>query len=83
MAKKRWQDLRPGTRRFIVIAGAVEGALKLAALLDLARRPAEEVHGRKLPWAVAIVLVNSLGIVPIAYFRFGRRKLTPPADPRS
>ena len=56
----------------IVLAGAIDGALKVAALIDLARRPASEVRGPKLRWAAAVTLINSLGVVPIAYFVRGR-----------
>ena len=52
---------------------AFEGVLKLAALVDLARRPAAEVRGSKVKWAMAIVLINSAGLVPIGYFVRGRR----------
>jgi len=51
-----------------------EGVLKVAALTDLARRPASEVRGSKLRWALAVTLVNSVGAVPIAYFVRGRRR---------
>jgi hypothetical protein len=71
---RRWSDLTPGTRRLLLAAGAVESALKLAALLDLARRPRAEVRGPKWRWALAITLVNSLGAVPAAYFVYGRRR---------
>lgn len=74
MAKKRWQDLSPRTRQVIVVAGAVEGALKVAALVDLKRRPAGQVRGSKKTWAAAIILVNSAGAVPVAYFLKGRRR---------
>lgn len=74
MAKKRWDELSPRTRRLIVIGATFEGVLKVAALVDLARRPAGEVRGSKPRWAAAIVLVNSLGAVPIAYFGYGRRR---------
>jgi hypothetical protein len=57
-----------------MIAGAaIEGALKAAALADLARRPATEVNGSKTLWALAITLINAAGMVPIAYFVYGRR----------
>lgn len=72
--KRRWSDLDERTRRFIVIGGAVEGLLKIAALTDLARRPASRVRGRKWVWAVVLVLVNSVGGAPLAYFVAGRRK---------
>ena len=74
MSRKKWNDLSPRTRRLIVLAGAIEGVLKIAALIDLARRPANEVRGSKARWATAVTLINSLGAVPIAYFACGRRK---------
>lgn len=77
--KKRWQDLSPQTRRMIVTAAAVEGALKVAALIDLKRRPAEQVRGSRKTWAAAIMLVNSGGAVPVAYFLKGRRPERQPA----
>jgi hypothetical protein len=72
--KRKWDELSPGTRRVVLVAGSVEAALKVAALVDLARRPAEEVRGPKWRWAVAITVVNSMGLMPLAYFRFGRRR---------
>lgn len=74
MIQKRWSELSPRTRRLIVVSGAFEGVLKIAALVDLARRPATEVRGPKRRWATAVVLINSLGIVPLAYFVVGRRR---------
>lgn len=71
--KKRWHDLSPRTRRVIVAVSAIETALKAAALVDLCRRPADQVRGSKKAWATAIVLVNSAGAVPAAYFLRGRR----------
>jgi hypothetical protein len=74
MAKRRWNDLSPRTRQFVAAAATIEGALKVAALFDLKRRPAEQVHGSKKNWAAAIILVNSAGAVPIAYFLKGRHR---------
>jgi hypothetical protein len=74
VSTKKWNDLSPRTRRLIVLASAIEGVLKLAALIDRARRRASEVRGSKARWAVAVMLINSLGAVPIAYFAYGRRK---------
>lgn len=74
MAKKSWNDLSPRARRFIVIGATFEGLLKIAALVDLVRRPAAQVRGSKKRWAAAIVLINSVGAVPIAYFIRGRRR---------
>lgn len=72
--KKRWRDLSPRTRRIVLAGAAFDGALKTAALIDLARRPADEVRGCKVAWAAAILLINSAGAVPIAYFARGRRR---------
>jgi hypothetical protein len=72
--KRRWSELDERTRRLIVAGAVVDGALKIAALADLARRPARQVRGKKGVWAVVLVLANSVGAVPLAYFRFGRRR---------
>jgi hypothetical protein len=74
MANKRWTDLRPQVRRLILIAGTVEATLKVAALIDLARRPSREVRGSKARWATAIVVINAGGLVPVVYFARGRRR---------
>jgi hypothetical protein len=71
--KRRWSDLSERTRRRILIGAAVEGALKIAALVDLRRRPAGRIRGRKWVWATVITLANSAGVVPVSYFLFGRR----------
>jgi hypothetical protein len=57
----------------IFVAGAIDGALRIAALIDLARRPSHEVRGSKARWAAGVSLINSLGVVPSAYFVWGRR----------
>jgi hypothetical protein len=71
--KKRWEELSPRSRKLIIIGAAMEGALKVAALIDLARRPAGEIRGSKAKWVAAIVVVNSAGAVPVYYFARGRR----------
>ena len=73
MPKRRWSDLSEGTRRLIIAGAALEGVLKLLALIDLKRRPADRIRGSKAKWASAVVLVNSVGAVPLAYFLRGRR----------
>jgi hypothetical protein len=72
-AKQHWNDLNPKVRRNLLIAAGVEGALKAAALVDLARRPQHEVRGSKGRWAAALVLVNSGGVLPLFYFARARR----------
>jgi hypothetical protein len=69
--KKRWSDLSPRQQRAIIAAGVVQNALLVAALIDLRRRPAEQVKGSKRLW-VAVSFVNFIG--PIAYFVFGRKR---------
>jgi hypothetical protein len=59
---------------WIVLGAIVEGILKIAALVDLKRRPASEVRGRKWVWASVVTLANSVGVVPLAYFLVGRRR---------
>ena len=74
VAKKKWNELSPPTRRLIIAGGVFDGVLKVAALIDLARRPASEVRGAKVRWALALTLINSVGAVPVAYFSYGRRR---------
>jgi hypothetical protein len=71
--RRQWSELSPGVRRFILVGGTIEGLCKIAALADLARRPPPQVRGKKWVWAIVLVLVNSVGAAPLAYFRFGRR----------
>ena len=73
MDKRRWSDLDPRLRRAMLLAGAVETGLKIAALIDLAQRPDRRVRGSKAGWAAAITVVNAAGAVPILYFLRGRR----------
>lgn len=72
--RRRWSDLSDRSRRFLVIAGVAEGILKLAALVDLKRRPAEQIRGPKWVWASSLVIVGSAGVLPIFYFLIGRRR---------
>jgi hypothetical protein len=67
----RWRDLSDRHRKLLVVAGSIEGVLKIAALVDLWRRPAAEVNGSKAKWAIAIAGVNSAGAVPVLYFLRG------------
>jgi hypothetical protein len=68
---KRWQDLGQVQRRAIVGVAVAETVLKAAMLIDLKRRRANEVRGPRWLWA-ASALTNSAGVVPAAYFVFGR-----------
>jgi hypothetical protein len=72
-ARRSWSELSPRTRRVILVAGTAEAVLKVAALADLRRRPANQIRGSKLTWAGFVTVVNSFGVAPLVYFRFGRR----------
>jgi hypothetical protein len=54
----------------IVVLGAVQLGLQVAALRDLHRRSDRQVRGSRRLW-VAASFVNFLG--PVAYFLAGRR----------
>jgi hypothetical protein len=73
-ARRRWSDLSERTRRLIIAAAVAEGCLKIAALIDIKRRPANQIRGSKWMWAAVVAVVNSFGVVPISYFVFGRRR---------
>jgi hypothetical protein len=74
MARKQWSDLSERTRRLLTLTAIAEGILKLAALIDLKRRPASQVRGPKWLWATVLAIVSSAGVAPISYFVFGRRR---------
>jgi hypothetical protein len=71
--RRQWSDLSERNRRLITITAVAEGILKLAALIDLKRRPASQVRGPKWLWATVLAIVGSAGILPVSYFVFGRR----------
>jgi hypothetical protein len=73
VARRHWSDLSQRTRRLLTITAVAEGILKLAAVIDLKRRPASQVRGPKWLWATVLALVGSAGVVPLSYFIFGRR----------
>ncbi len=73
-ARRRWSDLSEGTRRLLITAAVADGALRVAALIDIKRRPASQIRGRKRVWAAAMAVISSAGVVPISYFVFGRRR---------
>lgn len=77
-AKRTWSDLDQNTRKLIITVAVAEGVLKVAALIDIKRRPAGQIRGPKWLWAPVVAVVNSAGVVPISYFAFGRR---PPPQP--
>ena len=72
--KKQWSDLSPRTRRLLTVTAVIEGILKLAALIDIKRRPASQIRGPKWLWAPAVAGISSAGVLPISYVLVGRRQ---------
>ncbi len=50
-AKRKWSDLSDRTRKLIITVAVAEGILKVAALIDIKRRPASQIRGPKWVWA--------------------------------
>lgn len=69
--RRRWSDLTQRERVVVAVLATVQLTLLVAALVDLRRRPAEQIRGGKGRW-VLISMVNTVG--PITYFLAGRRR---------
>jgi hypothetical protein len=54
-----------------VLSGVVQLGLLAATLVDIYRRPTEEIRGTKRLWTTA-AFINYIG--PISYFLFGRKR---------
>ncbi|MGW8250359.1 MAG: PLD nuclease N-terminal domain-containing protein [Anaerolineales bacterium] len=69
--RKKWEDLNTPQKASVILLGILQISLLVAALLDIRKRPEQEITGgNKRIWTM-IVFVNYIG--PIAYFLFGRR----------
>ncbi|GAA1160666.1 PLD nuclease N-terminal domain-containing protein [Nesterenkonia sandarakina] len=68
--KKQWKQMSPERRALSMALAAAQISLAVTAWIDLARRPAHQVNGKKSIWA-GIIGINYVG--PIAYFLKGRR----------
>jgi len=67
---KRWDELTDRQQKSLIVLAGVELILTTVALIDLARRPAEQVRGPKALWALGC-FIQPIG--PIAYLAGGRR----------
>ncbi len=78
--RKQWSDLSGRTRRVLITAGVADAILRVTALIDIKRRSASQIRGKRWIWATAVAVISSAGIVPSSYFAFGRRR-QPGPDP--
>jgi hypothetical protein len=70
-AGKRGAELSDRQRALLLAAASAELSLKIAALIDIKRRPADRIRGPKALWRAAMA-VNLLG--PVSYFAIGRKR---------
>ncbi len=71
VTKKEWSDLSPQKQATVSMVGLIQVALLAAALIDIRRRPAEQIKGSKKLWTL-VAFINFVG--PIAYFVLGRKR---------
>ena len=64
MSNRKWADMSPTQKTVMLTLISVEVSLTATALVDLVRRPAAQIHGRKGVWALAL-FVQPVG--PVAY----------------
>lgn len=71
ISRRRWQDFTPTQQASLLTLAAIQLSLAATAWVDLARRPAQNIYGKKSMWA-AIIAINFVG--PITYFVKGIRR---------
>ena len=71
MAKTRFADLSSRQRSAFGLGAVLQLILLVAALVDIRRRPQDQIKGSKRFWT-AIAFVTFVG--PISYFVFGRKR---------
>lgn len=69
----KWKSLPPAARQAFVILGGLDAALRFVALRDLNSRAPEEVAGSRKAWKIGLTVINSMGILPAAYYLRGRK----------
>ena len=70
-ARGKWSELSPRQQTAVLVLGSIQLSLAATAWVDLARRPAAQVNGRKVIWAL-VIAINWIG--PLSYFRWGHRR---------
>ncbi|MEV8149811.1 PLDc N-terminal domain-containing protein [Arthrobacter sp. NPDC080073] len=71
--KKTWKDMTPGQRMGVLVTGAGQMALLIAAQRSISKTPEAQIRGNKAIWRAAS-FINFFG--PLSYFLFGRRRGT-------
>ena len=69
--RKKWSELPTSAKVGTVVMWLIQLSLLVAALLDIRKRPAEQINGSKKLWT-AVAFINWVG--PIAYFVKGRKQ---------
>ena len=69
--RKKFTELSRARQITLLTLSAIQIGLLLAAEVDIQRRSAAQVRGRKRWWR-AICLINFVG--PLSYFQWGRAK---------
>lgn len=72
MKKIEWGQLPTPVRVALAAVAGVDAGLRLWSLVDLARRPDEQVRGPKVAWMGGLIAMNTVGALPAAYLLWGR-----------
>jgi len=68
--QNKWQAMPVWAKIGSMVMASIQVSLLVSALVDIRRRPAQQVRGPKWAWA-AVSFINFVG--PISYFLFGRK----------
>jgi hypothetical protein len=77
--RRRWADMSPLEKTGNILMAVADIATVALTLLDIRRRPANEIHGSKR-MRVMTALIQPFG--PVLYFLFGRKRHPHSADTR-
>lgn len=70
-SRARFRELPRRSQVGVVVLGAAQLGLLIAAERDIQLRPADLIRGPKTRWRL-LCLINFVG--PLSYFAFGRRR---------
>lgn len=70
---KKLENLPKPAKVLLGVGGLADAGLRAYALMDIARRDQEDLNGPKELWVGGLALVNSLGILPLVYLKWGRK----------